>query len=53
VYDCVDDAKLSIKGSIKSNKILCYGSDNPYVLIERARNLENDDLSFTAKRDKL
>jgi C2 domain len=53
VYDCVDDAKLSIKGSIKSNKILCYGSDNPYVLIERARNLENNDLSFTAKRDKL
>jgi len=53
VYDCVDDAKLSMKGRIKSNKILCYGSNNPYVLIERARNLENDDLSFTAKRDKL
>lgn len=53
VYDCVDEAKLAFTGVIKSNRFLCYGSDNPYILIERARSLENNDLSFETKKEKL
>lgn len=40
VYDCVDEAKLAFTGNIVTSKVLCYGSDNPYILIERARTLE-------------
>lgn len=53
VYDCVDEARLAFTGDIKSNKFLCYGSDNPYLLIERSRTLENMDLSFETRKEKM
>jgi hypothetical protein len=53
VYDCVDTAKLAFIGVIKSKRFLCYGSDNPYILIERSRTLENIDLSFETRKEKL
>lgn len=53
VKKCVDEAKLTFSGQLKSQKFLCLGSDNPYLIIERSRMLENEDLSFESKKKKL
>ena len=45
VTDCDDEAKLAFIAKIKSHKILCYGSDNPYLMIERSRTLEDGLMS--------
>lgn len=46
IFDCTDEAKMAFAGKIKSTKFLgCYGTDNPYVRIERSRTLESQDLT--------
>ena len=32
-----DTIKLAFAGNVVSNKFICFGFDNPYMIIERAR----------------
>jgi hypothetical protein len=50
VFDCDDEAKLAFNASFKSHKILCYGEDNPYLMIERSRNLEDKQMTPRSKQ---
>lgn len=45
-----DFLQIHFFGSIKSRKFLCCGADNPYLLIERARLLTEEEL---AEREKV
>lgn len=38
-----DVIKFQIQGSLSSKKFLCFGSDNPYLMIERARQNNQKD----------
>ena len=38
-----DPVKFQIEANLISRKILCIGSDNPYLLIERARNISEEE----------
>jgi hypothetical protein len=46
----MDTVNIAFSGKIKTNKVLCFGEDNPYLLIERARSLENKNLDATEKK---
>lgn len=39
-----DSIKLQFLGDVKSTKFLCCGSDNPYLLIERARMMSAKEI---------
>lgn len=52
VYDCDDEAKLAFNANFKSHKILCYGADNPYLMIERSRNFEDMQMTPRSKQQK-
>ena len=36
------EIKFQITADVKSKKFLCFGSDAPYLLIERARQNESE-----------
>lgn len=38
-----DIIKFQITGDLKTKKIMCFGSDNPYLLIERSRSIDRHD----------
>jgi hypothetical protein len=41
VNECNDECKLQLKADLITRKFLCFGVDNPYLLIERSRCLIN------------
>ena len=45
-----DTIKFQICADLKSKKFLCIGANNPYLLIERARNVGN---KYGAANDSL
>ena len=45
-----DKIKFQICAGLKSKKFLCFGANNPYLLIERARNVGN---KYGAAHDSL
>jgi hypothetical protein len=38
-----DVIKFQITGDLISKKIMCFGTDNPYLLIERSRSVDKHD----------
>lgn len=53
VNECDDDATIQLKADLVTRKWLCFGVDNPYILIERARCLINkENVEFNEKNFK-
>lgn len=46
-----DTLKIHFIGDIVSQKFLCCGTDNPYLLIERARLLDDNELAERKKNN--
>ena len=47
-----DTIKLAFTGNVISNKFLCFGFDNPYVLIERARLYTEQEMAEKKLREQ-
>jgi len=43
IKETSDVIKFQIIGDLHTKKILCMGSDNPYLLIERSRQVDKHD----------
>ena len=47
-----DPVRFQIEANLSSKKLLCFGADVPYLLIERARNLDEENQIIKRKLEQ-